>query len=145
MRCFKAASLSLAAFVLSVAPLASAAELEWNQERVAALARDLIKPLEVLEAELRSRPPVPGKEEARAVVINDVERLHSRAKELAERLGNGAGRAETAALFREIEALGHQTAIHSRDYPARFEMHVPIERAQGTIIQLARYYGKAPS
>jgi hypothetical protein len=37
--------------------------------------------------------------------MNDVERLRLRARELAQRLANGAGRAETVALFREVEAL----------------------------------------
>ena len=105
MKPFTALFLPLAALLLSAVSFASAAELEWNQERVAALAQDFIEPLEALRADLESGPSVPGKETARAAVMNDVERLRLRARELAQRLANGAGRAETVALFREVEAL----------------------------------------
>lgn len=145
MKSFTAVLLSLAAFVLSPAPLASAAEMEWNQERVAGLAQDLIKPIEILRAELESRPPVPENEEARAAVMNDVERLHLRAKELAERLANGEGSAETAPLFRDVETLKKQAIKHSRDYPARFDMHPHIDQILRVTSQLARYYGQPPS
>ena len=97
MKPFTALFLPLAVLLLSAVSFASAAELEWNQERVAALAQDLIEPLEALGADLESRPAVPEKEAARAAVRNDVERLRLRAKELAQRLAKGAGRAETVA------------------------------------------------
>jgi hypothetical protein len=143
MKLFTALLLLLEALVLPAVSLASAAELEWNQERVAALARDLVEPLEALRADLESRPSVPGKETARAAVMNDVERLRLRASELTQRLANGAGRAETVALFREVEALQSQAAKHAREYPAPFDMHVYIDRVQRTTIQLARYYGES--
>lgn len=133
--------LPVAALVLPAVLSASAAELKWNQERVTALARDLIEPLAALRADLESRPPVAGKEEARTAVMNDVDRLESRARELAQRLAGGAGRAETVALFREVETLQSQAMKHAREYPAPFDMHVYIDRAQSTAIQLARYYG----
>ena len=41
--------LSLVAFALCAVSLASAAELEWNNERIAALVQDLIKQLEVIK------------------------------------------------------------------------------------------------
>jgi hypothetical protein len=135
--------LLLAAFLLPAASLASAAAVEWDQERVAALARDLIEPIEALRADLESRPPVPGKEEARAVVVNDVERLHSRARELVQRLASGAGQADTVTLFREFEALQSQAAKHTREYPAPFDMSVHIGRLQTTTSELARYYGES--
>jgi hypothetical protein len=143
MKPFTALLLLLAPLVLPAVSLASAAELEWNQERVAALAQSLIEPLEALTADLESRPSVPGKETARAAVMNDVQRLRLRARELAQRLANGAGRAETVALFREVEALQRQAAKHAREYPAPFDMHVYTDRAQRTTIQLARYYGES--
>src|SRR4029453_1897443 len=82
---FPALSLRLAALLLRAVSFASAADLEWNQERVAALAQDLIEPLEALGADLESRPAVPEKEAARAAVRSDIERL-LRANELAQRL-----------------------------------------------------------
>jgi hypothetical protein len=133
----------LVAFALAAVSLASAAELEWNQERVTALAQDLIKHLEVIRADLESRPSVPEKAAARATVANDLELLDQRATELAERLARGAGRDETAALFREVEALGNQAAAHSREYPADFELHVDIDQVQRITIKLARYYGES--
>jgi hypothetical protein len=136
--------LPVAALAFFVVSSARAAELEWNQQRVAALAQDLLEPLEALRADLESRPRVPEKEEARAAVVNDVERLRSRARQLAQSLASGAGRDETAALFREVEALQSQATEHSLVYPAPFDMHVYIDRAQRTIIQLARYYGESP-
>ena len=144
MKPFTALLLPTSALVLFAVSSAPAAELEWNQPRVAALAHDLIEPLEALRADLESRPPVPEKEEALAVVVNDVERLRSRARELAQRLASGAGRDETVALFREVEALQSQAAKHSLVYPAPFDMHVYIDRAQRAIIQLTRYYGASP-
>jgi hypothetical protein len=141
MKPFTALLLLFVPLVLPAVSLASAAELEWNQERVAALAQDLIEPLEALGADLESKPAVPGKEAARAAVMNDVERLRLRARELAQRLANGAGRAETVALFREVEALQSQAAKHAREYPAPFDMHVHTDRVQRTTVQLARYYG----
>jgi hypothetical protein len=143
MKPFAVLLLPLAAFVLPAASLASAAELEWNQERVAALAQDLIEPLEALGADLESRPSVPEKEDARAAVMNDVERLRLRARELAQRLASGGGRAETVALFREVETLQSQATKHAREYPAPFDMHVYIDRVQRITIQLARYYGES--
>ena len=137
--------LHVAAFVLSAVPSASAAELEWNQERITALARDLIEPLAALRADLESRPPVSGKEEMRTAVMNDVERLELRARELAQRLASGAGRAETTALFREVETLQSQAMKHAHEYPAPFDMHVYIDRAQSTTMQLTRYYGSRSS
>ncbi len=65
--------LSLVAFALCAVSLASAAELEWNQERIAALVQDLIKQLEVIRADLESRPSVPEKEAARATIMSDLE------------------------------------------------------------------------
>jgi hypothetical protein len=143
MKPFAVLLLPLAAFVLPAASLASAAELEWNQERVAALAQDLIEPLEALRADLESRPSVPEKEDARAAVVNDVERLQLRARELAQRLASAGGRAETVALFREVETLQSQATKHAREYPAPFDMHVYIDRVQRITIQLARYYGES--
>ena len=142
MKPFTVLLLLLVPLVLPAVSLASTAELEWNQERVTALARDLIDPLEALRADLESRPPVAGKETARAAVMNVVERLQVRAGELVQRLAGGAGRAETAALFREVEALQNEAAKRSKEYPAPFDMHVYISRVQGTTIQLARYYGE---
>jgi len=75
--------------------------------------------------------------------VNDVERLRSRARELAQRLASGAGRDETVALFREVETLQSQATNHTLVYPAPFDMHVYVDRAQTTIIQLTRYYGAA--
>jgi hypothetical protein len=135
------ALLPLAALVLPAVVSASAAELEWNQERVTALARDLIEPLAALRADLKSRPPGAGKEAARNAVLNDVERLESRARELSERLASGAGRTETVALFREVETLQSQAMKRALEYPAPFDMHVYVDRVQSTTIQLARYYG----
>jgi hypothetical protein len=143
MKLFTALLLPLAALVLPAVSWASAAELEWNQERVAALAQDLIEPLEALRADLETRPSVPKKEEARAAVLNDIERLQLRARELAQRLASGAGRAETVALFREVETLQSQTVKHAREYPAPFDMHVHTDRVQRITIQLTRYYGKS--
>ena len=138
------ALLLLVPLALPAVSLASTAELEWNQERVTALAQDLIGPLEALRSDLESKPPVAGTDAARAAVMNDVERLWLRARELAQRLAKGAGRAETVALFREVEALQSQAAKHAREYPAPFDMHVHTDRVQRTTIQLARYYGESP-
>ena len=132
--------LSLVAFALCPVSLASAAELEWNQERVAALVQDLIKHVEVIRADLKSQPSVPEKEAARATIMSDLEGVSLRARELAERLAGGAVRAETAALFREMETLVNQARKHSHEFPAPFEMHVPIDEVQRITIQLARYY-----
>jgi len=143
MKPFTALFLQLVALLLPAGSFASAAELEWNQERVAALAQDLIEPLEALGADLESRPAVPEKEAARAAVRNDIERLRLRAKELAQRLAKGAGRAETVALFREVEALQSQAVKHAREYPAPFDMHVHTDSVQRITIQLARYYGES--
>ena len=49
--------------------------------------------------------------------------------------------AETVALFREVETLQSQAMKHAREYPAPFDMHAYVDRAQSTTIQLARYYG----
>jgi hypothetical protein len=141
MKSFTALLLPLAALALPAVSLASTAELEWNQERVAALARDLIAPLEALRADLEGGPSVSEEEEARSAVMNDVERLGLRARELAERLARGAGQAETVALFREVEALQDQAV--GRKYPAPFDMHVYTDQVQRITIQLARYYGKS--
>jgi hypothetical protein len=143
MKPFTALFVPLAALLLAAASFASAAELEWNQERVAALAQDLIEPLEALRADLENRPAVPAQEAARAAVRNDIERLRLRAKELAQRLANGAGRADTVALFREVEALQSQAVKHAREYPAPFDMHVYTDSIQRITIQLARYYGES--
>ncbi len=143
MKPFSALFLSLAALVLPAVVFASAAELEWNQERVAALARDLIEPLETLKADLETRPSVPEREAARVAVTNDVEHLLSSARELTQRLASGAGRGETVAVFREVETLQSQAVKHTREYPAPFDMHVYIDRVQRTTIQLALYYGES--
>jgi hypothetical protein len=135
--------LLLAGLALPTVSSASAAESEWDQERVAALARDLIEPIEALSADLESRRSVPGREAAHAAVTDVVERLRVRARDLAQRLANGAGRDETVALFREVEALQSQAAkqAQEKNYPAPFDMHVHTDRIQATTIQLARYYG----
>jgi uncharacterized protein YdbL (DUF1318 family) len=143
MKPFTALLLSVAALALPAVSLASAADLAWNQQRVAALARDLIEPLEALRADLESRPSVPEKEATRRAVMDDVERLRLRARELAERVASGAGQAETVALFREVEALRDQAI--SRKYPAPFDMHVYTDQVQRITIQLARYYGSSES
>jgi hypothetical protein len=124
--------------------LASSARGElaaWDQAQVTALAKEIIPPLQALGADLESRPSVPEKEKARAALLNDLALLQSRVGELAQRLASGAGRAETVALFREVETLQSQATKHSLEYPAPFDMHVHIDRAQRTIIQLTRYYG----
>jgi hypothetical protein len=136
--------LHLAALVLPTVVSATAAPLEWHQERVAALARDLIQPIQALREDLRSRPPVPGKEQARAAVVDDVERLYASANELAQRLAKGAGRAETASLFREIQTLESQAKRHAREYPAPFDMHRYTDRIQSITTRLAPYYEEPP-
>jgi hypothetical protein len=141
MKCFASLLLASAALVLPAASSASAAELEWNQDRVTALAQDLAKHVDVLRAGLESRASVPEEAPARAALTSDVERLQLRAKELAERLAKGAGREQTAALFHEVEELESQAAEHTHAFPARFEAHVDIDRVQRITIQLARYYG----
>ena len=129
----------------NIEPRFAGAELAWDQEYVEGLAQDLIDPLETLRADLESRPPVPGKEAARAAVMDVVERLRLRAKELAQRLAGGAGRAETVALFREVEALQSEAAKRTLEYPAPFDMHIYVDRVRGTTIQLALYYGESSS
>jgi len=131
----------LAAVALQSTSFAGQADADWDQARVAALAQDLLEPLEALRVDLQSRPPVPEKEKAHAAVMNDVERLGSLARALAERLAGGASRAETIALFREVEALRDQAAQHSRQYPAPFDMHTRIEQIDAITRRLARYYG----
>jgi hypothetical protein len=143
MKPFTALFVSLAGFLLPADSLASAAELEWHQERVAALAQSLIEPIEALRADLEQRPAAPAKEAARVAVRNDIEHLHSCAKELAERLAHGAGRAETTALFREVEAAQSQALQHAREYPAPFDMYFYTDSIQRITLQLARYYGEA--
>jgi hypothetical protein len=135
---------SLAIAGLLFAPSARGELAAWDQAKVTALAKELIPPLEALGSDLESRPSVSGKEEARTTLVNDLERLRSRARELAQRLARGAGRDETVALFREVEALQIQATKHSLVYPAPFDMHVYIDRARSTIIQLTRYYGASP-
>ena len=141
MKPFTSLLLPLAALVLPAISLAGAPELEWNQERVAALARDLIEPLEALSADVESRPAAPEQEAARVALKNDVELLQSRAKALAQRLAGGAGRAETDALFREVQTLQSKAIEQSRAFPPPFDMHVYTDRVQRITIQLARYYG----
>jgi len=143
MKPFTAVLLRVALLVLPAVSLASAAESEWNQERVAALAQDLIEPVEALGVDLESRPAVAGKETARAEVMSVVGRLQLRARELARQLANGAGRDETVALFREVEALHRRAAELSREYPAPFDMHIHVDRVRETTTQLARYYGES--
>jgi hypothetical protein len=143
MKPFTALLLTLAALVLPAISWASAEESKWNQERAAALAQDLIEPLDALRTDIESRAPVPEREEARNAVLSDVKRLQSRARELAQRLASGAGRGDTLALFREVEALQNQAKRHAREYPAPFDMHVYIERVERITIQLARYYGQS--
>lgn len=135
--------LLLATLALPAVSSAGEAELEWDQERVTALAQDLIPPLEALKADLESRPPVPGKEAARAATMDVVERLRARAGELAEQLARGADRAETAALLREIIVLRREAEKLTGAYPPRFEMHTHTDKLQRTTTQLARYYGES--
>jgi hypothetical protein len=143
MKSFTSLLLPFAALVLSVVAFASAAELEWNQARVAALAQDLIEPLEALRADLESRPAVSEKEALHAAILKDVKDLQLRARELAQQLTSGAGRAETNALFREVQALESQATKRTLEYPAPFDMHTYIDRVQRITIQLARYYGES--
>ena len=144
MKRFAELWLSVAALVLPAVASVNAAPLEWHQERVAALARDLIQPIEALREDLRSRPPVPEKEQARAAVVDDMERLYAYANELAQRLAKGAGRAETAPLFREIQTLESQAKRHAREYPAPFDLHGYIDRIQSITTRLAPYYEEPP-
>ena len=65
--------LFLVALALCAVSLASAAELEWRQERVAALVQDLIKHLEIIRADLKSQPSVSEKAAARSTIMSDVE------------------------------------------------------------------------
>jgi hypothetical protein len=143
MKPFTALSVAVAALILSGVSFASAAELEWDQKRVAALAQELIEPLEALRADLESRPAVTGKEALRAAIMGDVENLQLRARELAQRLASGAGRAETDALFREVQTLEMQATKRTLEYPAPFDVHVSVDRVQRITIQLARYYGES--
>ena len=133
--------LVLAALALPATSWASAPELEWNQEHVTALARDLLQHVEALAAGLEARPSVPGEAAARAALTKDVAGLRSRAQDLADQLAKGAGRDQTAALFHEVQTLEDQAAEHTHAFPARFEAHVDIEQVQRITIQLARYYG----
>lgn len=140
MRRFAALLLPLAVFALPASALAGETKPEWSQERVSALVQELVEHVEAIRTDLASRPSVPEQAEARGAVTNDVVRLDQRARELAQRLASGAGRAETAGLVREIETLVGQVATDSREYPAHFDMHVHIERVQRITGQLARYY-----
>ena len=138
---------ALAALVLLSTSLASGKDVEWNQERVAALARDLEGPLQVFRADLEAHPAPPGKEAARAAMMNDIERLQQKANELARRLASGAGRADTLALFHDVEVLERQAAKRTQSYPpAGFDMHRYVDQLDGTTNEMRRYYGeyKAP-
>jgi hypothetical protein len=104
---------------------------------------DLIEPLDALRADLESPTRVPGRDEARAAIVSDVERLQQRTRELSQRLANGEGQSETVALFREIEALESRATKNTLVYPAPFDMHVYVDRVQEITIQLARYYGES--
>jgi hypothetical protein len=135
--------LLLAVLAPAAVSLASAADLQWDQKQVATLAQDLSEPLEALRADLERRPAVSEKEALHAAILKDVEDLQSRARELAQRLASGAGRDETVALFREVEALQGRATKRTREYPAPFDMHVYVDRVQRITIQLARYYGES--
>jgi hypothetical protein len=130
----------LVACVLLVGHAAGATE--WDQERVTVLARELIEPLTVIKAEMGSRPPIEGREEARAGIVDSIEVLYSRSRQLVEDLEAGSGQAETAALFREIEAAEGTAVGFTREYPARFEMNAHIDRLRTILRQLAEFYGK---
>ena len=138
---------ALAALLLLSTSLASAKDVEWNQERVAALAHELDAPLQVFRADLEAHPAPPGKEAARAAMMNDIERLQQKAQELARRLAGGAGRADTLSLFHEVEALERQAAKTTQSYPPPgFDTHRYVDQLDGTTNELRRYYGeyKAP-
>lgn len=143
MKPFSALFLLLAVLAAPAVSLASAAELEWDQKRVAALVQDLGEPLEALRADLENRPAVSGKEALHAAILRDVKDLQLCARELAQRLASGAGRAETDVLFRQVQVLESQATKRTLEYPAPFDMHVYVDRVQRTTIQLARYYGEA--
>jgi hypothetical protein len=121
----------------------SAGATEWDQERVTVLAREMIEPLGIIRAELGSRPPIEGREEAHAALVDKIEVLYSRTRQLVEDLETGSGQAETAALFREIAAAEREAARFTREYPARFEMHVHIDRVRSILGQLASFYGES--
>jgi hypothetical protein len=140
---FTAFLLIAAALALLAVSFASAAELEWDQKRVAALVQDLVEPLGALRADLENRPAVSEKEALHAAILKDVKDLQLRARELAQRLASGAGRAETDALFREVQALESQATKRTLEYPAPFDMHVYVDRVQRITIQLVRYYGES--
>ena len=131
-----------ALLLLAASPLASAKELEWNQEKVAALARDLDGPLQAFKADLQAHPAAPGKEAARAAVMDAVERLQSKARELAQRLASGAGRGDTVGLFHEVKALEVQAAKSTAAYPAPFDMHRHVAQIDDATNELGRYYGE---
>jgi hypothetical protein len=139
----------LSPFVL--APLAacvllaghSAGATEWDQERVTVLAREMLEPLNIIRTGLGSRPPIEGREEAHAALVDKIEVLYSRTRQLVEDLETGSGQAETAALFREIAAAEREAVRLTRDYPARFEMHVHIDRFRSILAQLATFYGES--
>jgi hypothetical protein len=126
------------------APTVSAAEDEkWDQQQVAALAKQLASAVDGLRDSFRQSQTAgtqPTQQKVRFQVLDELRMLEMETRHLALSLEKGAGRDETAPAFRRIEEIRKDLADDARRAYIEAPTQQRIDAARGIWRQLEPYY-----
>jgi hypothetical protein len=134
---------ALAAAALLLPPRAHAAELPWNQERVIALAAQLVGEAGELYDEVFRQPipaGVPSQRREYFRLKREVRHLRNEARHFARAAEDGQGQEETAASFEALLSSARWAEQRSRSV---FTVREVQERARNVHVllrELARFY-----
>lgn len=133
----------LALIALLVGCPAAAQPIEWDQETVSELARQLASSAGDLRQSVRRSPTSlagRGQRRVRHQALDDLRVAENAINRLAARLEAGEGREETYPTFRRIRTLRNDIAVHARRAHILEPTLSKLEMARGLLEQLAPYY-----
>ncbi len=129
-------------------PLAAPGEeaIEWDRERVTALAGELHEAVKGLRDELRSQTRDIGTMHASAYyrLLDNLRLIERETRYLHRALGSGASREETLPTYARITLLRRDCAEEMRRQPLEAPALERIARAQATVREMDPYYGFDP-
>ncbi len=138
--------LSIAALVLA-ASLASAELTAWDQEKVTAIAAELVEATNDLRGALRRQPPPTLGQPGRSAfhrLRDELSAIESTARRLHRALAEGATRDETFPTYRRMIRFVRNAAVESRRISLGEPAAGRVKASADVLRRLRPYYDEEP-
>jgi hypothetical protein len=135
----------LSGVALLTAGVAASQPLDWNQEKVTSVARQLSKALDdvLADPEIDAKQATAMQQREHEAAISSIRELNRNVKDLARRLGTGYTRDESEVFFGLVTGLRSDIRAYARSSWLPERTRLKVEKAAGLIDRLSRYYQDA--